>query len=282
MITLVVVLISALVGLGLMLILQGVRGNAVLPRRSSPSRPVSLPLLSGAFLIGCGVYAVTGWPVGAGIVAVGIAMSPKLLGGKRVSDRSRQRSEAVATFTEQVRDNMYTASGVTQALLDAASDPPELIAVELSTFVHSVRRSDNAVEALQQLGRDLDDPFADMVIVVLTTAVGHSTDQTAPAISRLAATIREDQKWKLRIEVARSRIRTSAKMIIATFVLVAVYLYVVSPELLAAYDSFVGQIWLLFVAGMFAAGAAMLAQFSKVATPARFKARQRIEGVATS
>ena len=281
MITLVVVLISAVSGLGVLLIVQGLRGYDVLPKATTKS-PVSLPLFAAALLAGIAVYTATGWPVAAVITALVVGASPKLFGGKQHSERVRQRSDAVAIFTEQIRDNMYTASGVTQAILDAASDPPEAIADELGTFIHRVRRNDNTVEALQQLGRDLDNPFSDMVIVVLSTAVIHSTDQTAPTISRLAETIREDQKWKLRIEVARAQIRTASKMITATFVVVAIYLYLVSPELLAAYDSFIGQVWLLVVAAMFAGGATLIGQLSKVATPARFKARQRVEGVAIS
>ncbi|HET7719870.1 MAG TPA: hypothetical protein VFK43_07890, partial [Acidimicrobiales bacterium] len=76
------------------------------------------------------------------------------------------------------------------------------------------------------------------------------------------------------IEVGRARIRTSARIVIATTVATGVFLYVFSPNLLAAYDSFAGQAWLVVVLATFAAGLRLLRSFATVTYPARFRARR--------
>lgn len=78
---------------------------------------------------------------------------------------------------------------------------------------------------------------------------------------------------RLRVEVGRARIRTSARIVVATTAVTIGFLFVFSRQLLTAYDSTAGQLWLLVVAAVFAAGGWMLHTYGQIEMPERFSAR---------
>jgi Flp pilus assembly protein TadB len=273
------VAVGVLAGLGTLLVVAGVRGNPVLPRPSA--RPRSGAVGSGrdlAWLVAAGVaallvLAVTGWLVVAAAAGVGVWSSRGLVEGRRRDVSAVARTEAIAVWTEQIRDNMAAAAGLEQALLASAAHAPGAIAPEIGRFCSRLERMP-LLDALDELGRDLDHPCADMVVVALANAVRLEARELGPLLSRLAVFIRADVRMRLRIEVGRARIRTSARIVIATTVATGVFLYVFSPNLLAAYDSFAGQAWLVVVLATFAAGMRLLASMATVTYPARFRARR--------
>jgi len=78
---------------------------------------------------------------------------------------------------------------------------------------------------------------------------------------------------RLRVEVGRARIRTSARIVAATTLVTMAFLFAFSRQLLKAYDSTTGQLWLLLVAGVFALGGWMLHSYGQIDMPERFAAR---------
>ncbi|HET7719848.1 MAG TPA: hypothetical protein VFK43_07775 [Acidimicrobiales bacterium] len=275
------VAVGVLAGLGTVLVVAGVRRNPVLPRPSARPAARAGAVGSGrdlAWLVAAGVaalmvLAVTGWVVVAAAAGVGVWSSRGLAQGRRRDASAVARTEAIAVWTEQIRDNMAAAAGLEQALLASAAHAPAAIAPEIGRFCSRLERMP-LLDALDELGRDLDHPCADMVVVALANAVRLEVRELGPLLSRLAAFIRADVRMRLRIEVGRARIRTSAGIVIATTVATGVFLYVFSPNLLAAYDSFAGQVWLVVVLATFAAGLRLLRSFATVTHPARFRARR--------
>jgi len=271
------VAVGVLAGMGMLLVTAGVRGNPVLPR---PRLRSGSEVDSGrelAWLVASGVAAllvsaITAWLVLAAAAALGVWSSRGLLETRRTDASVVARTEAIAVWTEQVRDNMAAAAGLEQALLASAAHAPAAIAPEIGRFCTRLERM-SLLDALGELGRDLDHPSADMVVVALANAVRLEARELGPLLSRLAAFIRADVRMRLRIEVGRARIRTSARIVIATTVATGLFLFVFSPNLLAAYDSFAGQAWLVVVLATFATGMWLLRSFATVTYPARFSAR---------
>ena len=72
--------------------------------------------------------------------------------------------EAIATWTEQIRDTMNASAGLQQSLVATASNGPTPIRSELANFARRAPRGDLS-GALRQLGADLNHPAADLVIV---------------------------------------------------------------------------------------------------------------------
>ncbi|MEZ5230275.1 MAG: type II secretion system F family protein [Acidimicrobiales bacterium] len=273
--------LSAGVGIGVLLIVQGLRGREVLPPAVIDFRGFArsgrLPWIAGAGAVGLVVLAITGWPVAAAAGFALVVSGPRLLGGKQVRETGIARTQAIATWTETIRDNMAGAAGLEQALIATAAVAPAPIAAEVRRFVHRLDDMPLA-EALARLGDDLDHPSADMVVAALTNAVRMESRDLGPLLTRLAESIRGDVRMRLRVEVGRARIRTSARIVTGVTIFVIVFLYLFSRPLLDVYDSAVGQLWLALVLSIFVGGAWLMNHYSQVEMPERFSARHRVEG----
>ena len=269
--------LGAGVGVGVLLVVAGWRGQRVLPslRRLLPgSRRVEVGVawLAGAFVAGLAVYLLTGWIVAAVGASALVWMAPRMSGARADRVVVVARTEAVASWAEMIRDNMAGSAGLEQALLASAQVAPGPIAAELARFASRLERIP-LTDALVRLGHDLDHPSADLVVVSLVNATRMEARELGPLLGRLAEAIRGDVRMRLRVEVGRARIRTSARIVVATTVATMAFLFVFSRRLLVAYDSLAGQLWLLVVAGVFALGAWLLKTYGRVDMPERFSAR---------
>ena len=275
------VAVGLLAGMGALLIAAGLRGNPVLPRKisSSSTRPErQLALATAAVMAALITWALTGWIVAAAACSALVWSARHLFGRRTESQRAASRTEAIAVWTEQIRDNMAAAAGLEQALLTSAEHAPAPIGDEVARFVSRINRGVRLLDALAELGDDLDHPAADLVVVALANAVRLEARDLGPLLSRLALFIRADVRMRLRIEVSRARIRTSARIVVATTLVTAAFLFVFSPNLLAAYDSVAGQLWLLVVIGVFVAAAALMRSLATAEYPGRFSARREAFG----
>ena len=275
------ILMAALCGgvaLGLLLAIQGVRGNRILPELSTvfpdgTTTASATAWTAGAIIISLMVLAVTRWigaALGVGILVMGV---PWFFGGTKQTKREIERTQAIATWAEMIRDNIAGAAGLEQALLSTSDIAPLPIAKEVRAFAN---RLDNisVVDALVLLGRDLQHPAADLVVVSLANASRMEARDIGPLLTRLSESIRADVRMRLRIEVGRSRIRTSSKIVLIVTLFTVAMVYFTSRELLEVYDTTSGQIWLLGVFGLFIVSLWMMNYYAQVQLPERFTARQ--------
>ena len=275
--TLIAVAMGAGIGGGVLLVVAGLRGKQVLPglARFAPTTgrtDVAVAWFAGALVAGLGVLALTGWVVAAVGVAGLVWWKPRQHGRRDEQQRGVARTDAIAGWAEMIRDNMAGSAGLEQALLAASRVAPASIAPELARFAARLDRMP-LVEALIRLGQDLDHPSADLVVVSLVNASRMEARELGPLLGRLADAIRGDVKMRLRVEVGRARIRTSARIVIATTAVTMGFLFLFSRRLLEAYDSFAGQLWLVLVIGVFAAGSWLLRVYGQIDMPERFSAR---------
>jgi len=80
---------------------------------------------------------------------------------------------------------------------------------------------------------------------------------------------------RLRVEVGRTRIRTSARVVVGTTIITILFLFTFSRDLLRPYDQLEGQLWMCVVAGVFVLGGFMLKSYGNIDMPDRFSARRR-------
>jgi Flp pilus assembly protein TadB len=98
--------------------------------------------------------------------------------------------------------------------------------------------------------------------------------ELGPLLSRLAESIRGDVRMRLRVEVGRARIRTSARIVTLTTIVTIMFMFLFSRDLLSAYDTLGGQLWLIVVGGIFAMGGWLLRRYGEIEMPDRFTARR--------
>jgi hypothetical protein len=88
---------------------------------------------------------------------------------------------------------------------------------------------------------------------------------------------------RLRVEVGRTRIRTSARIVVAVTAGLIALLFVAARDLLAGYRTVGGQLWLLLVLSVFVAGGWIMSHYGRLDLgPERFTARRTPTGERTT
>lgn len=273
--------LGAMIGVGLLCVVASFRGVELF-RWARPAavsiagrtERFSLWLLA-AFVAAVLCWAITSWPVGGLWVFVAVLTFPLLRRRGHGAADEIDKVEAIATWTEQIRDTMSASAGLQQALIATAVHGPVPIADELREFARRAPRGDLG-GALLQLGDDIDHPSADMVVAGLLAATELDAGRLIPLLSRLASSIRDEAQMRVRIEVGRARVRTSMKIVGACVAMTALLLLFVGGDLLAGYDSTTGQLWLLVVGMVVVAAVWSSRRLGEIPQPDRFVSRRRL------
>ncbi len=260
---------GAAVGLGLACGIAAFRAGPA-PRRSKLARRLSPAKLKGDSrkLVGCigagvAVGLITGWPVAALAGAVATWWLPALLGPDRSTARELARTEAVATFTEMLRDTLSAASGVEQSVRSACAAAPEAIAVEARGLARRIEDQQDLAAALTSFADELRDPTADIVVVCLVHAIRNSARDLAGLLGSLAATARTHAAQRKRAQAARVQVRTSVRIVTGVTAGMLAALFVLDRSFLSPYGSANGQFVLAAGLAFFSAGYAWLWRMAK-------------------
>jgi tight adherence protein B len=255
------------IGLGLVAIVAGLRGAPFPTFRRAHWRISSQKLtarLAGALAAAVLVGALTGWPIGA-VLAAGAAWTlPGLLGGGPSRTHSVARVEAIAVWTEMLRDTLAGAAGLEQAILATAPVAPAPIRPEVTALAARLS-SDRLAPSLRAFAADLADPTADLVVVALLLAAEHEARQLGPLLGSLAQAARDQVNMRLRVEAGRARTRTSVRVVVGATLFMAAALVVLNRSYLAPYGSAGGQLALALVGWCFAGAFAWLTRLARPA-----------------
>lgn len=263
---------------GVLFVVAGLRGRAVDPATSSrlsvwlavrPDRK-QVDWLVVAVLAGLAVGAVTGWVIGAVLAALAVVGLPRILGANIDHKQHLEHIEAIAGWTEMLRDTLVAAAGLEQAILATAPACPVAIRGEITELAVRLERGERLAPSLRHLADQLHDPTADLVISALVLASEHQARQLADLLGELASEAREQASMRMRVEAGRARTRTSVRVIVITTLSFAVGLVLLNRGYLAPYDSSFGQIMLLLVGALFATAFAWLARIARLRESERF------------
>ena len=258
--TAVVALCAALAVAGALLAVAAWRGlpeRAPRPERASGARaggPASrrAPLLAVAGAVAGAL--LTRWPVGVLLGALLGAFGPRLFGAGSARKRAIARVEAIAVWTEMLRDMMAAASGLEEAIVATARTGvvPEPIRAEVTALAGRLQGRWPFRAALQAFGDELADPSADKVVVALALAREQRVRQLGEMLSALARSTREQVGMRLRVDTERAKARASARFITLFSLAMVGLLLVFSRGYLAPFGTAFGQLVLLVVGGVFA------------------------------
>lgn len=272
--------LAATSGVGACILLAGLTGREVLPRRTRVAGGASFVARGGkltwAVLAAVVTLLLTGWPVGALLGGVAALAAPNLIGGKAEREAAVARTEAIATWTEMVRDSIAAASGLEEAITATADVAPAPIRREVRLLVSRLERQSLA-GALAAFGEDLAHPSGDLVVAALSIAARTEASDLTSLLSRLSDAIRGEARMRIRVDVGRTQVRTASKVIIGVVGATIALLAVLNRDYLVVYSSATGQLVLLFVGGIFATGGWLLVRMSELELPDRFSARSTQE-----
>lgn len=270
-------LLGAGLAAGVLLVIAGWRGRPVgetEPRRRDVRAPQldqrTLGRAALAVLVGFGVGMFTGWVVGGVLSLLAVLGLPRILGSNAGHQRQLERIEAIASWTEMLRDTLVAAAGLEQAILATASTCPEPIRDEVTELAVRLERGERLGPGLRDLADLLHDPTADLVISALVLASEHQARQLADLLGELAVEAREQATMRMRVDAGRARSRTSVRVIVITTLLFAAGLVVFNRDYLRPFDSAFGQLVLLLVGALFAMAFAWLTKIAQFRESERF------------
>lgn len=199
--------------------------------------------------VGLIVAVVTRWPVAACLAAAGAWALPQIIGPDRDHARRVARIEAIATWTESLRDNLSGAAGLEQAISASAIESPEPIREEVSRLATRLFRGWRISDALRAFAAELADPTADLVVAGLLMAARGAAGQLGDVLGELATSARAKAASRQRIAAGRKRNRTSARVIIGATLAMAGILTLIDTGYLAPFNTVFGQMVLLLGVG---------------------------------
>ena len=272
----VAILAGALVGGGLFLLVGFFMGVDMLPDRpgSSGSLRDSLKGLSGRLIaclvVGLGVLLLTRWIVLAVAAGVLVLVWPLLFGGAKQEKLAAAKIEALATWSESLRDTIAGAVGLEQAIPAPVCAVAPVLREDLALLADRMRVRVPLPTALRQFADDLDDPTADLIVSALIMNARLRGPGLRQLLSALADTARSELDMRQRVSASRAGTRRSAQIVVIFSIVVMLGLAVFNRSFVAPYSSVQGQLVLLVVVALFAVGMLWMRRLAGVRLPRRF------------
>ena len=270
---LVVMLAGSGFGLGLLLIILGLRGaeRTVTSRRTTRVGPrfdrlrlrLGLAVAGGLLL-----WVASGWPVGMLLAAVGGFVAPTLAGAKKRRQSAIAKIEAVAGWAEQLRDTIGAAAGLQEAIAVTARVAPLEIRPAVRELAAGMRRNDLSSE-LRRFAETVEDAAADQIVVALILASERRGQNLTHLLSDVAAAAREDATMRIRTETARAQTYSDARVVSTIVVGMFAFMLVFNRGYLDPFDRWAGQAVLATVGSLWALALYGIAQLSVVRRPPR-------------
>ncbi|GAB3822296.1 type II secretion system F family protein [Kribbella italica] len=273
-------LCGAVVGGGILLLIIALRGTE--PREETPSlfkRSRSadgrrqLTRLGVGIAVGIIVLVVTRWLVLAVALGLLAAMADRFFGGTGEERRAIERLEALATWTEALRDTIAGAVGLEQAIPATAVNAAPAIKPGLNLLVDRLRIREPLPSALMRFADDLDDPSADLIVAALVLNARLRGPGLREVLTALADSAREELDVRRKVAAERRSTRRSVQVVVAITLLVAAALVLFNPVYVQPYTSFIGQFVLFLVIALYAVGLVWLRKLAKIEVPERFLIR---------
>jgi Flp pilus assembly protein TadB len=272
---LLIVLVGALVGGGVVLLVHGLTRHEV----SAVARPPSslgrrlksfgtrLPVAIGVGLL---VLLLTRWVVAAAATGLLILFWDALFGGAGAEKQGIAKIEALAAWTESLRDTVAGAVGLEQAIPATAYAASPVIAGELSTMADRLRVRVPLPVALQRFAEEMDDASADLIIAALILNSRLRGPGLREVLTSLSESARAELDMRQRVSAGRRSTRRSVQIVTGVTLTFVFGLRIFNPGYVEPYSSPIGQVVLLIVIGVFGAGILWLRRLSRFETPERF------------
>jgi len=227
-------------------------------------------------LLGAGVFVALPRTRATTVAAATEMITAPVPRASRRTDRdARETVEAVACWTEQIRDTISASGGLVQAVTATAQVCPEALEAQVRRLVADLAYLDPAV-ALRRFADAVDHPTCDLVVSALVAAQRHPVRDLAHLLGHLAECAREESRAHLRIWVGRARTRRAVRIITGVVAGFVAGLLVMSPGYLSPFATAEGLVAAALVAMMF------VAAFWRLALLARIPASPRLIGSATA
>jgi Flp pilus assembly protein TadB len=271
---------GAVIGGGVLLLIIAIRGTvpkeetpSLFKRGGSAAGRKQLTRFASGVGVGLLVLVITRWLVLAVALGLLAGLADRFFGGTGEERRAIDRLEALATWTEALRDTIAGAVGLEQAIPATAVNAAPAIKPGLNLLVDRLRIREPLPSALMRFADDLDDPSADLIVAALVLNARLRGPGLREVLTALADSAREELDVRRKVAAERRSTRRSVQVVVAITLLVAGLLVLFNPDYVSPYTSFVGQFVLFIVIALYAVGLVWLRRLAKIEVPERFLVR---------
>jgi tight adherence protein B len=259
--------------LGVVATIRLARGKPAVPATSPRAWTVAADRLRKAGLAasaGVVVLLVTRWPLAGLAGGVVVYLWPTLFGGAAVGRRQLAKIEAVAAWTESLRDTATAAAGLEQAIPATVSAAHPLLRAPVRELAARLDGRVPLPEALARFADDVDDPAADMVVAALSLNARQRAGGLERILSSLAASSRAELEMRRKVEVERRALRRQAQRIAFAVLGFCALQAVFARAWLAPYSTPLGQLVLAILLAVFIGAFARMRSLSASDPEPRF------------
>ena len=232
------------------------------------SRRSLTPRIALGIVLAIVVGILTKWPAAMIIAAVtGFGLQALL----RLTSHSKtiSRTEAIAVWTELLRDTLAAASGLSQAIVATAAVAPVPIRDEVGTLASHLSNGMSMSDALHQFAVQLSDPSADLVVCALILASTARAQRLVDLLGALADSMREEIAMRLKVESGRASARSGVRTIVLFSIGFAAMLSLLAHSYLQPFGTPGGQIVLLIAGSCDIAGIILMLRLVRDVDPPR-------------
>ena len=268
------ILSGAVLGAGLFVAVLAVVGLPEPPAGKPRRQGVSLEQRGRRLVYGgiAGVLTLlaTQWIVAGVAIGLLVAYWDRIAGSSSAEKRAIARLEALATWTESLRDTIAGAIGLEQAIPATAVNAGAAIRPSLNLLADRLRVREPLPDALRAFAEDLDDPSADIVCASLLLNARLRGPGLRDVLTALASSAREELDMRRRIEASRKSIRRSVRIVLFIVLGMMGGLSLLNRQYVEPFDSVAGQLVLLVIVAMLAVGLMWLRSLAAPTTADRF------------
>lgn len=256
--------------LGVVGIIRTAQGKGLLParvaetRRKVADREGMARQVTIALIVGAVVWALTRWPVAGGLAVVVVLLWPKLARSGAIEKRSVARIEALANWTESLRDAAASESGLAQALPATLDGAPALLRRPLTNMVDAIALRTPLPIALADFADEVDDRGADKVVIALSLTAQQQTGDLKRVLTTLALNTRAELEMRRKVLTERNGVRRQANQVAIGLLALAGLQAVFLRGWVEPYSSWYGQIVLAVLAVVYVA---LLVRLQRLAAP---------------
>lgn len=243
----------AAAALGLVMMVRLAQGRSAVPAFTI-GRSVSRSdqrRIGVAVAVGFAALVLTRWPLGGVGAAVVVLLWPRLFGGGAAGRRQLLKIEALAAWTESLRDTASAAAGLEQAIPATVGAAQPLLQAPVRELAARLDGRVPLPEALARFADDVDDPSADMVVAALSLNARQRSGGLERILTSLAASSRAELEMRRKVENERRGLRRQAQRIAGAVTVFIVLQAVFARGWVAPYSTPTGQLVLGLLTAIF-------------------------------
>ena len=256
--------------LGVVGVVRTARGKNLLPARAAAARrkvvdrQETARSITIALIVGVVVGILTRWPV-AGLMAVAVVILwPRLARSGAIEKHSVAKIEAIANWTESLRDAAASESGLEQALPATLDGAPALLRQPLRNLVNALDLRTPLPVALAHFADEVDDRGADKVVIALSLTAQQRAGSLKRVLTTLASNTRAELEMRRKVLTERNGVRRQSNQVALGLLALAGLQAVFLRGWVEPYNSVYGQMVLAVLCAVYVA---LLVRLQRLAAP---------------